>query len=61
MRAIILALASSEREERNDTQNEKDKGEKRKSDVAQLLLFKPLLQYAIESVQKCSLVRECVV
>ena len=63
MRAIILALASSEREERNDTQNEKDKGEKRKSDVAQLLLFKPLLQYAIESVQKCPshLVTSCAV
>ena len=32
-----------------------------KSDVDLLLAFKPLLQYAIESVQKCSLVRECVV
>ncbi|CAL6435156.1 unnamed protein product [Bathycoccus prasinos] len=73
MRAIILALSSSERDERNDTQikgarKENDekkntKGEKRrKSDVAQLLLFKPLLQYAIESVQKCnSLVTSCAV
>lgn len=32
-----------------------------RSDVDLLLAFKPLLQYAIESVQKCSLVRECVV
>ena len=73
MRAIILALASSERDERNEETREgqrkehekKDtKGEKRrKSDVAQLLLFKPLLQYAIESVQKCPshLVTSCAV
>ena len=32
-----------------------------RSDVDLLLAFKPLLQYAIESVQKCSLARECVV
>ena len=73
MRAIILALASSERDERNEETREKgarketekkDTGEKkRKSDVAQLLLFKPLLQYAIESVQKCPshLVTSCAV
>jgi hypothetical protein len=73
MRAIILALAERER---NETQGErkenekdstaftakKDKREKRASDVDVLLLFKPLLQYAIESVQKCaSLVTSCVV
>ena len=74
MRAIILALAERER---NETQGErkenekdstaftnakKDEREKRASDVDALLLFKPLLQYAIESVQKCaSLVMSCVV
>ena len=76
MRAIILAL-SSERDERNDTREkgerkehekkntttEKDTGEKSKSDVDAVLLFKPLLQYAIESVQKCPshLVTSCAV
>ena len=74
MRAIILALAERER---NETQGErkenekdstaftnakKDEREKRASDVDALLLFKPLLQYAIESVQKCaSLATSCVV
>ena len=76
MRAIILALA--EERERNETQGErkenekdstaftnakKDEREKRASDVDALLLFKPLLQYAIESVQKCPshLVTSCAV
>ena len=61
--------------ERERKENEKDtntaftnakkdeRKEKRASDVDALLLFKPLLQYAIESVQKCaaSLVTSCVV
>ena len=71
MRAIILALADDERNETQERkEDEKDtttftakkegKG-KSASDVDLLLVFKPLLQYAIESVQKCSLVNECVV
>ena len=42
-------------------EEEGTKGKSATSDVDLLLVFKPLLQYAIESVQKCSLVRECVV
>lgn len=74
MRAIILALSSEQNERNEDTQEEgerkeenekKDKGEKRakSDDVDALLLFKPLLQYAIESVQKCPshLVTSCAV
>ena len=58
MRAIILALSSSERDEKKDKEGEK----RAKSDVDAMLLFKPLLQYAIESVQKCaSLATSCVV
>ena len=59
MRAIILALSSSERDEKKDKEGEK----RAKSDVDAMLLFKPLLQYAIESVQKCPshLVTSCAV
>lgn len=34
---------------------------KGKSDADLLLVFKPVLRYAIESVQKCALVHECIV
>ena len=61
MRAIILALSSSERDEKKDKEGEKKRA--KSMDVDAVLLFKPLLQYAIESVQKCaaSLVTSCVV
>ena len=61
MRAIILALSSSERDEKKDKEGEKKRA--KSDDVDAVLLFKPLLQYAIESVQKCPshLVTSCAV
>jgi NDP-sugar pyrophosphorylase family protein len=61
-----------ERKEEDEKKNNNDEKKKKKggngesfsstSDVDLLLVFKPLLQYAIESVQKCSsLVTSCVV
>ena len=75
---ILALVENCERnetqEKRERKENEKDTNtaftnakkdserEKRASDVDALLLFKPLLQYAIESVQKCaSLATSCVV
>ena len=71
MRAIILALASERNERRERKDDDKDTTSKKKerfssssstSEVDLVLVFKPLLQYAIEAVQKCSsIVHECVV
>ena len=70
MRAIILALGDERKEDHERKDDDKDTTSKKKesfsssskSEVDLVLVFKPLLQYAIESVQKCSsLVTSCVV
>jgi len=49
-----------ENERKRSQTRRRTEREKRASDVDALLLFKPLLQYAIESVQKCAFSRDVV-